>query len=204
MLFALVVPCLFMANVEMLIGRTTGVTEDGVMGGQSSATVSTDGVMGGGSSGSVTVGDTVTFEGFVNVNGGGFAYVTLFGQAMDLSNEIGIWLSFDTLPISIFGAAPTGFTIELDGGRSCTMSAAFAVPSTIVSETTHAFVPLSYFRPKGAHWDYRPWRTGVPSYCTSARTTSMSSVLRLSFGVYYQQGPFRLVLRAVSTLHSSS
>ena len=186
--------------VDMLGGQTPGVTTDNVMGGQSSASayVSTDQVMGGSSSGTVNVGEAVTFEGTVNTNGGGFAYVTLDGgTVMDISAELGIYLEFDSMSSSAYGAAPVAFQIELEGSQSCTLTGAFAVPTTALVERTHAWVPLLAFAPKGSHWSYSSWNTGIPSYCTPAATTSFSLVERFAIGNYYQHGPFKLVLYAV-------
>ena len=194
-----VLPLVTLSVVDMLSGRTVGTTTDNVMGGRSSASVTTDNVMGGSSSGTVDVSaSSITFQGAVDTNGGGFAYVTLGGGGtMDLASEAGVHVEFDTMSSSVYGAAPLAFQIELEGGRSCSLTGAFAVPTTDTPERTHAWVPLADFAPKGNHWDYGSGRSGVPAYCTATRTTSLAAVTRVAIGNYYQHGPFKLTLHAL-------
>ena len=59
-------------GLDMLVDRSAYVTVDGVMGGQSNA----EGTMNA---------DTMVFEGRVNTDGGGFAYMTMYGTTMNLA-----------------------------------------------------------------------------------------------------------------------
>ena len=170
----------------MLAGRSSRVTLDGVMGGKSTASgtaVSSDG--------------SITFTGSINTNGGGFAYMTMLGgQTMDLSSQTGIMVSMDSMDMQSYGMAPIAFNFELEGSGRCTLSAAFAVPTTAVAGPTKAWIPLSHFEPKGSHWEYSSRSTGVPASCASS-TTSLASISRFAIGNYYQNGPFKLVLHGV-------
>ena len=180
------------AAFDMLDGRRPGVTVDGVMGGRSDADGSVSGDDG-----------TISFSGTVNTNGGGFAYMTLIGDSMDLSSEAGILLEFNTMDFETYGAAPIAFAIELSGSERCSLVAAFAVPTTAAVERAQAWVPLSQFARKGQHWDYSSSRTGVPSQCTASSTTSVDQIGAWTAGVYYQAGAFDLELHAASARATS-
>ena len=175
-------------GVDMLAGRSPAVTVDGVMGGRSNA------------QGTVDSTQSISFQGRVNTNGGGFAYITLSGGlSMDLSGATGIYLAFDSMDIATYGSAPIAFKITLESRRRCAMAAAFAVPTTASVERTHAWVPLRQFQPEGNHWDYSSRRAGIPSYCTASATTTMADVASFALGCYYQNTPFRLVLHTVES-----
>jgi hypothetical protein len=95
--------------------------------------VRVDGVMGGQSDGSVSVaGSSVFFQGSINTNGGGFAYMTTQGiGSADISQYQGISLELGSLDAATVGNAPVGFEVELEGTTGCCgLSAAFAVPTT--------------------------------------------------------------------------
>ena len=98
-----------------------GVTVDGVMGGRSVGTTS-------------VAGSSVRFQGLVNTNGGGFAYMsqTNYGSLnANLSQYQGISLELGSLDAATVGNAPLGFELELQGSSNCCgLSAAFAVPAT--------------------------------------------------------------------------
>ena len=133
-----------------------GVTVDGVMGGQSSGTVS-------------TAGSTLSFQGTVNTNGGGFVYMSR--SVSDLSQYAGLSLELGSLDAATVGDAPLGFEVELQGASYCCgLSADFAVPATAsAGELATAFVPKGDFKSKGVFW--------APNTCFCS--TSFSSVSTL-------------------------
>ena len=173
------------ATVDLLDGVSTWVTVDGVMGGLSSAQLT-------------AINGTYVFEGDVNTNGGGFAYATFVpGDSMNLSSASGLWARFSTMDFATYGAAPVAITVTLkSSGAACSLVGAFAVPTTQSATAGAQWVPLSRFAPKGNHWAYSSGQTDVPSYCDGS-TTSLAGVDSFTLGVYYQDGPFHLALRAL-------
>lgn len=126
---------------------------------------------------------------------GGFVYCTFRGGTVDLSGLDGLLFEFDTMDAAVYGAAPVAFNIELESNEYCSLTAAFAVPTTAVVERASAWVPLLRFKPKGRHWDYRV-SSDTPAACTG-RTARLSSISQFAVGVYYQPTPFLLSLSAV-------
>ena len=78
--------------------------------------VTVDGVMGGLSEGIASVaGSTVRFQGNINTNGGGFAYMTGVVNSADISQYQGISLELGSLDAATVGNSPIGFEVELEG-----------------------------------------------------------------------------------------
>ena len=157
-----------------------GVTVDGVMGGRSSGTAS-------------VVGSTVLFQGNINTNGGGFAYMTRGINSADISQYQGLSLELGSLDAATVGNSPIGFEVELEGSNNCCgLSAAFAVPATAsAGESATAFLPKGDFKNKGSRWSNR---------CSCS--TDWAAVDRISIAVYYQEGPFALDLRGLTATAS--
>ena len=162
---------------------------------------STDRVMGGRSNANVANSDgALRFTGDVNLNGGGFANMVLWwDNGMDLGGFAGIALDFDAVPASEFGDAPIAVQVDLQGGQRCSLTGAFAIPTTSASSASvREFVDFSQLVAKGAWYEYRSGG-GVPSSC-SGQTTSMGWVNAIEFSIYYQSGPFELTLRNLEVL----
>ena len=157
--------------------------------------VTVDGVMGGRSTGGAAwQNGGIRFEGNVNTYGGGFAYLVLqFSAALDLSGQSGLLFEYDTLPYSTYGSAPIAVQVSLESSKRCSLTGAFAIPTTASTQRTKEWVPFSRFEPKGSHWSYSSSRTGVPSSC-SGQTTEVSRVTEIHLGIYYQDGPYSLFL----------
>ena len=157
--------------------------------------VTVDGVMGGRSTGGAAwQNGGIRFEGNVNTYGGGFAYLVLqFSVALDLSGQSGLLFEYDTLPYSTYGSAPIAVQVSLESSKRCSLTGAFAIPTTASTQRTKEWVPFSRFEPKGSHWSYSKSRTGVPSSC-SGQTTDVSRVTEIHLGIYYQDGPYSLFL----------
>ena len=157
--------------------------------------VTVDGVMGGRSTGGAAwQNGGIRFEGNVNTYGGGFAYLVLqFSVALDLSGQSGLLFEYDTLPYSTYGSAPIAVQVSLESSKRCSLTGAFAIPTTASTQRTKEWVPFSRFEPKGSHWSYSSGRTGVPSSC-SGQTTEVSRVTEIHLGIYYQDGPYSLFL----------
>ena len=157
--------------------------------------VTVDGVMGGRSTGGAAwQNGGIRFEGNVNTYGGGFAYLVLqFSVALDLSGQSGLLFEYDTLPYSTYGSAPIAVQVSLESSKRCSLTGAFAIPTTASTQRTKEWVPFSRFEPKGSHWSYSSSRTGVPSSC-SGQTTEVSRVTEIHLGIYYQDGPYSLFL----------
>ena len=157
--------------------------------------VTVDGVMGGRSTGGAAwQNGGIRFEGNVNTYGGGFAYLVLqFSVALDLSGQSGLMFEYDTLPYSTYGSAPIAVQVSLESSKRCSLTGAFAIPTTASTQRTKEWVPFSRFEPKGSHWSYSSSRTGVPSSC-SGQTTEVSRVTEIHLGIYYQDGPYSLFL----------
>ena len=157
--------------------------------------VTVDGVMGGRSTGGAAwQNGGIRFEGNVNTYGGGFAYLVLqFSAALDLSGQSGLLFEYDTLPYSTYGSAPIAVQVSLESSKRCSLTGAFAIPTTASTQRTKEWVPFSRFEPKGSHWSYSRSRTGVPSSC-SGQTTEVSRVTEIHLGIYYQDGPYSLFL----------
>ena len=130
--------------------------------------VTVDGVMGGRSTGGAAwQNGGIRFEGNVNTYGGGFAYLVLqFSVALDLSGQSGLLFEYDTLPYSTYGSAPIAVQVSLESSKRCSLTGAFAIPTTASTQRTKEWVPFSRFEPKGSHWSYSKSRTGVPSSCS--------------------------------------
>ena len=158
-----------------------GVTVDGVMGGLSEGTAS-------------VAGSTVRFQGNINTNGGGFAYMTGVVNSADISQYQGISLELGSLDAATVGNSPIGFEVELEGSPGCCgLSAAFAVPATTsAGESATAFLPKGDFKNKGRSW----WSNG----CSCI--TDWAAVNKISIAVYYQEGPFVLDLRGLTATAS--
>ena len=136
----------------------------------------------------------IRLEGNVNTYGGGFAYLVLqFSVALDLSGQSGLLFEYDTLPYSTYGSAPIAVQVSLESSKRCSLTGAFAIPTTASTQRTKEWVPFSRFEPKGSHWSYSKSRTGVPSSC-SGQTTDVSRVTEIHLGIYYQDGPYSLFL----------
>ena len=157
--------------------------------------VTVDGVMGGRSTGGAAwQNGGIRFEGNVNTYGGGFAYLVLqFSAALDLSGQSGLLFEYDTLPYSTYGSALIAVQVSLESSKRCSLTGAFAIPTTASTQRTKEWVPFSRFEPKGSHWSYSRSRTGVPSSC-SGQTTEVSRVTEIHLGIYYQDGPYSLFL----------
>ena len=150
-----------------------------------------DGVMGGRSEGTTRVeGSTVLFQGNINTNGGGFAYMTRSINSADISQYQGISLELGSLDATTVGNSPIGFEVELEGSNGCCgLSAAFAVPATAgAGESATAFLPKGDFKTKGGSW----WSNRCNCY------TDWTAVKKISIAVYYQEGPFALDLRGLT------
>ena len=154
-----------------------GVTVDGVMGGRSEGTTRVEG-------------STVLFQGNINTNGGGFAYMTRSINSADISQYQGISLELGSLDATTVGNSPIGFEVELEGSNGCCgLSAAFAVPATAgAGESATAFLPKGDFKTKGGAW----WSDRCSCY------TDWTAVKKISIAVYYQEGPFALDLRGLT------
>ena len=154
-----------------------GVTVDGVMGGRSEGTARVEG-------------STVLFQGNINTNGGGFAYMTRSINSADISQYQGISLELGSLDATTVGNSPIGFEVELEGSNGCCgLSAAFAVPATAgAGESATAFLPKGDFKTKGGAW----WSDRCSCY------TDWTAVKKISIAVYYQEGPFALDLRGLT------
>jgi len=119
--------------------------------------------------------------------------VLQFSVALDLSGQSGLLFEYDTLPYSTYGSAPIAVQVSLESSKRCSLTGAFAIPTTASAQRTKEWVPFSRFEPKGSHWSYSKSRTGVPSSC-SGQTTEVSRVTEIHLGIYYQDGPYSLFL----------
>ena len=151
--------------------------------------VTVDGVMGGQSSGSVTSASAggINWSGFLSTDGGGFVYISRSGMSgLNLQDRTGLLFDLGSLA----GDAPLALQVELEGRQGCCgRAAAIAVPATAMAgEAATAFVPLGDMKPKG------PWY--APNSCSC--TVALSAVRAVSIGLYYQQGPYSLDLRGIT------
>jgi len=155
--------------------RSWSVTTDRVMGGRSDASVSFENS------------DAMVFSGNINVIGGGFAYVGRTVSA-DLSSYAGIVVEVEAEGWD--ERAPLALNLQLEDGRRCSFSAAFAVPLAKQSgEIVNAFLPLGAFD-KGGRWN-----------CSYGKL-DMSSIRAMRFYVLYQEGRFEARIRSVSAVEA--
>ena len=127
--------------------------------------------------------DALTFEGYLSTQGGGFAYATVGLGDVDLSGTVGIRIGLSSLALSS-SSAPLAFEVALTGGSGCCgLSANFAVPATeSEGEAAVAYISNNDWIRKRAVW--------YSSYCGCV--TDLSSVTKMSIGLYYQEGAYSL------------
>ncbi|KAL9187562.1 hypothetical protein ACHAXT_001665 [Thalassiosira profunda] len=158
-----------------------------------------DGVMGGQSSGNLRFEESnsvLSFDGNVNIDGGGFASVrkTGFG-VLDLSSYAGVVVELVTTEAFNGDAGstqpPLGLHLELgDTASRYGFASAFAVPLTsAVGEATSVYLPLSSF-------DRGSW---IGRQCTNCRLDA-SSVNDIEISVLFQEGPFDVRVKSITAV----
>mmetsp|Transcript_42453 Transcript_42453/g.70601 ORF Transcript_42453/g.70601 Transcript_42453/m.70601 type:complete len:397 (+) Transcript_42453:166-1356(+) len=132
------------SSIDLLTGAPASIGLDGVMGGDSTGSLSScsssessvawdvtlDGVMGGDSTGAVTGGDSigkmtgvgtcpgVVFDGVINTVGGGFATMSLsHSPPLKLLGAKGVLITVETAQPQMNGFAPTAFELEFGVGE---------------------------------------------------------------------------------------
>mmetsp|Transcript_3957 Transcript_3957/g.9190 ORF Transcript_3957/g.9190 Transcript_3957/m.9190 type:complete len:356 (+) Transcript_3957:65-1132(+) len=151
--------------------------------------VQVDGVMGGRSSGRMELAASgASFEGSINLNGGGFASFRRNFGATDLRPYAGLWVEVDTLPVTAL--TPLAVHVQLeDQSRYNGFGAAFAIPPGPPGSTYSTFLPFSWFT-KQLRW------------ACSGCSLDVSRITGLSVYVLYQEGAYSFRVRKILALPS--
>lgn len=157
-----------------------------------------DGVMGGQSSGSLSFlqsNTVMSFNGDIILDGGGFSSVRKsFSTTTDLTQYSGIVVELETTSAHDVNniKAPLGLHLQFTDSikRWIGYASAFAIPLTSnVGETVSVYLPLTSF-------DRGSW---IGQVCTDCQI-DFSSVIEMDIYVLFQEGPFEILVKQITAV----